>query len=174
VYGIIKQSDGYVWVYSEPGQGTTLKIYLPVSGAPVTKALRESQPARVVAAETILVVEDDAPVRQVMARSLEEAGYRVQQAGGAKEALALVQRGERFHLVLSDVVMPGMYGRELAERLETLAPGIPVLFTSGYTDGEIERRGLLRPGMAFVQKPLTPGVLIRAVRRILAAAGTAK
>jgi two-component system, cell cycle sensor histidine kinase and response regulator CckA len=168
VYGIVKQSDGYIWVYSEPGQGTTFKIYLPVSGDLVAPARRDSQPARVVGDVTVLVVEDDAPVRQVMARSLEEAGYRVHQAGSAKEALILAQRGQRVHLVLTDVVMPGMHGRELAERLEACLPGVPVLFTSGYTDAEIERRGLLRPGMPFVQKPLAPGELVRAVRRMLA------
>jgi PAS domain S-box-containing protein len=171
VYGIIKQSDGYVWAYSEPGQGTTFKIYLPRRAEAVSQARRDSVPGHTVAGETILVVEDEPAVRHMMARTLEDVGYRVLQAGGAAEAIDVVSRMPgKISLLLTDIVMPGKNGRELAEQLEQLSPGVPVLFTSGYTDGEIERRGLLQPGSVFIQKPLTPSALARAVQKTLRAA----
>jgi CheY-like chemotaxis protein len=171
VYGIVKQSDGYVWAYSEPGQGTTFKIYLPLRAGTVSQARPDSGPGQAMTGETILVVEDDAAVRHMMTRALEDAGYRVVPAAGATEAIEVVAHTpEKISLLLTDIVMPGRNGRELAEQLEELSPGIPVLFTSGYTDGEIERRGLLRPGSAFIQKPLTPRALARAVQQTLAAA----
>jgi PAS domain S-box-containing protein len=169
VYGIVKQSDGYVWVYSEPGQGTTFKIYLPARSEAPLSSRRDSLPGLTLAGETVLVVEDDSPVRIVMARTLEEAGYQVIQAGGGAEALnAIARLGRRIRLVLTDVVMPGMNGRDLAGKVEELLPGTPVLFTSGYTDGEIARRRLLDPGVAFIQKPLTPRALTAAVQKSLA------
>jgi PAS domain S-box-containing protein len=168
VYGIVKQSDGYVWVYSEPGQGTIFKIYLPLrtgAAAPVTDQPRQ---VRSRAGERILVVEDDTQVRYMMKRALEDAGYAVLDAGSATAALDLVARTRgTISLILTDVVMPGKNGRELAEEVDKLVPGMPVLFTSGYTDGEIERRGLLGSGAAFIQKPLTPATLVRAVRERL-------
>jgi two-component system, cell cycle sensor histidine kinase and response regulator CckA len=168
VYGIVKQSDGYVWVYSEPGQGTTFKIYLPLRSATVSRARRDSVPRQAIPGETILVVEDEAAVRHMMTRALEDAGYRVLQADGTTTAIEVVARtADKISLLLTDIVMPGKNGRELAEQVEAMSPGIPVLFTSGYTDGEIERRGLLRPGAAFVQKPLTPRALVRAVQKTL-------
>jgi two-component system, cell cycle sensor histidine kinase and response regulator CckA len=171
VYGIVKQSDGYVWAYSEPGQGTTFKIYLPLRGEAVSQTRRDSLPGQTTAGQTILVVEDEAGVRHMMTRALEDAGYRVLQAAGAAEAIEVVARTpDKINLLLTDIVMPGKNGRELAERLEELSPGIPVLFTSGYTDGEIQRRGLLQPGAAFVQKPLTPRALALAVQKALEAA----
>jgi PAS domain S-box-containing protein len=171
VYGIVKQSDGYVWAYSEPGQGTTFKIYLPLRAEAVSPAGPDSVPGPTMAAETILVVEDEASVRQMMTRTLEDAGYRVLQAAGAAEAIEVVARTpDKISLLLTDIVMPGKNGRELAELVEELSPGIPVLFTSGYTDGEIERRGLLQSGAAFIQKPLTPRSLGLAVQKILEAA----
>jgi two-component system, cell cycle sensor histidine kinase and response regulator CckA len=128
-------------------------------------------PGQAIAGETILVVEDDAGVRHMMTRALEDAGYRVVQADGATEAIEVVAHTpEKIDLLLTDIVMPGQSGRELAEHMQELRPGTPVLFTSGYTDGEIERRGLLRPGAAFIQKPFTPSTLARAVRKTLAAA----
>jgi CheY-like chemotaxis protein len=121
--------------------------------------------------ETILVVEDDAGVRHMMTRALEDAGYRVVPAAGAAEAIEVVSHtSEKISLLLTDIVMPGKNGRELAEQVEELSPGIPVLFTSGYTDGEIERRGLLRAGSTFIQKPFTPSTLARAVQKTLEAA----
>jgi PAS domain S-box-containing protein len=171
VYGIVKQSDGYVWVYSEPGQGTTFKIYLPAQGDSVVPAERAPEPARSQAGERILVVEDETHVRKVMKRALEDAGYTVLDAGSAAEALELVNRTAKpISLLLTDVVMPGKGGRELADEVGRRVPGISVLFTSGYTDGDIERRGLLGPGAAFIQKPLTPAALVHAVRERLESA----
>ncbi len=172
VYGIVKQSDGYVWVYSEPGQGTTFKVYLPRSTEATVPAETTAAAPRSKAGEKILVVEDEPQVRHMMKRALEDAGYGVLEAGSGAEALDLVSRtGQTIDLLLTDVAMPGMNGRELADQVSRLAPRTPVLFTSGYTDGEIERRGLLGPGAAFIQKPLTPGMLVRAVREQLDVAG---
>jgi CheY-like chemotaxis protein len=172
VYGIVKQSDGYVWVYSEPGQGTTFKVYLPVTSEGQVPGDEVTSPTPVTTGDHLLVVEDEAPVRIMMKRALEEAGYGVLDASGAGEALDLARHApEKISLLLTDVVMPGRNGRELAEDIEQLFPGIPVLFTSGYTDSEIERRGLLCPGAAFIQKPLSPAALVRAVREQLELSG---
>jgi CheY-like chemotaxis protein len=168
VYGIVKQSNGYVWAYSEPGQGTVFKIYLPSRSGIPSPARRDSLPGPAAEGETILVVEDEPAVRYMMTRALREAGYRVLEAGDADEALALAARAsEEIRLVLTDVVMPGKSGRELAEELVARFPRMAVLFASGYTDGEISRRGLLAPGAAFVEKPLTPSRLLHAVQKTL-------
>jgi PAS domain S-box-containing protein len=171
VYGIVKQSEGYVWVYSEPGLGTSFKIYLPVRSEQMVPSPEVRGPVRSSAGETILVVEDEAPVRYMMKRALEEVGYRVVDAGSASDALNLLSRhtGD-VSLLLTDVVMPGQSGRDLADRLGEVIPDIQVLFTSGYTDGDIARRGLLEPGAAFIQKPFTTDALVRAVRERLAVA----
>jgi PAS domain S-box-containing protein len=170
VYGIVKQSGGYIWVYSEPGQGTTFKIYLPVRTGVVAGERKSSSSPSARRGECVLVVEDDVPVRSIMKRTLEDAGYRVLETGSAAEALEIVGQNNRtISLILTDVIMPGQSGRELADRIATLSPRIPVLFISGYTDGDIERRGLLRPGAAFLQKPVTPDALVRAVQRQLEA-----
>jgi PAS domain S-box-containing protein len=168
VYGIVKQSDGYIWVYSEPGLGTSFKIYLPLRPEAVAQSPEASAPVRSRAGETILVVEDEASVRQMMKRALEGAGYRVIDAATASAALELLTRhtGE-ISLVLTDVVMPGQSGRELAEQVADLVPDVQVLFTSGYTDSDIAGRGLLEPGAAFLQKPFTTDGLVRAVRERL-------
>jgi PAS domain S-box-containing protein len=172
VYGIVKQSDGYVWAYSEPGRGSTFKVYLPAvereaAGAP-TQTQPAAQPSR---GELVLVVEDDDGVRWMTRRVLEDAGYRVLEAAHGQAALErLSEDGAGVRLVITDVVMPGMGGRELAERLAQLRPELPVLFTSGYTDGEILRRGLLQPGAVFVQKPFAPDSIVRIVRERLDAA----
>ena len=175
VYGIVKQSDGYVWVYSEPGQGTTFKVYLPRTTDAALPAVRAAAAPRSKAGEKILIVEDEPQVRHMMKRALEDAGYSVLEAGSGAEALGLVKRMDKtIDLLLTDVAMPGMNGRELADQVSRLAPGTPVLFTSGYTEGEIERRGLLGPGAAFIQKPLTPATLVRAVRDQLDVASSAR
>jgi PAS domain S-box-containing protein len=168
VYGIVKQSDGYVWATSEPGAGTTFRIYLPLTAdevaAPRPSGGRRGAPG----SELILVVEDEEMVRRMAGRALVEAGYRVLEAGSAREALDLLaDMNEPCKLVLVDVVMPGMGGRELGSKIEELRPGIPTLFISGYTDGEILRRGLLEPDAAFLPKPFTVDALVRAVRERL-------
>jgi CheY-like chemotaxis protein len=168
VYGIVKQSEGYIWVYSEPGLGTSFKIYLPLRSEAMAPSPVAPAPVRSRAGETILLVEDEASVRHMMKRALEGVGYRVIDAGTASVALDLLSRhtGE-ISLVLTDVVMPGQSGRELADRVADLAPDIQVLFTSGYTDSDIAGRGLLQPGAAFLQKPFTTDALVRAVREQL-------
>jgi CheY-like chemotaxis protein len=165
VYGIVKQSDGYVWATSEPGAGTTFKIYLPLTTQELLPA-RPSGPSRLEArGELILVVEDEEMVRRMAGRALTGAGYRVLEAGSAREALDLLaDASEPCRLVVVDVVMPGMGGRELASKLEELRPGTPTLFISGYTDSEIVRRGLLEPDTAFLPKPFTADALVRAVQ----------
>jgi CheY-like chemotaxis protein len=169
VYGIVKQSDGYIWAYSEPGQGTTFKIYLPLRTGTVAVEPKGVGPERTRRGECILLVEDEAPVRSILKRSLEDAGYRVVEAGTAAAAMErFMESTEPINLVLTDVVMPGGSGRQLADRIAELRPQTPVLFTSGYTDGDIQRRGLLAPGMAFIQKPVTPEALVRAVQHLLA------
>jgi len=172
VYGIVKQSDGYVWAYSEPGHGTTIKVYLPITEAARPEFTAEAPPARPAArGELVLVVEDEEQVRTVAARALAEAGYRVLLAESGERALEMVrQNGNRPVLALVDVVMPGLGGSELAEELARVVPETRVLFTSGYTDGEILRRGLLDPGAAFLAKPFSPEALVRAVHASIAPA----
>jgi CheY-like chemotaxis protein len=172
VYGIVKQSDGYVWAYSEPGRGSTFKIYLPVAEIGASSpALPAPGPLRVGRGESVLLVEDDEGVRRMTTRALQEGGYRVLEAANGADALALLTSSSgRIGLVLTDVVMPGMSGRDLADRIAELRPGTPVLFTSGYTDGEIVRRGLLDPEAAFIQKPFAPDAIVRIVRERLEAA----
>ncbi len=165
VYGIVKQSEGYLWAYSEPGQGTTLKVYLPVTETAAETATGDEAVITTGRGELVLVVEDDAPVRDIAARALEEGGYRVLVAENGRHALELLDRHtERPALVLTDLVMPEMSGSELASAVARVAPGTPVLFTSGYPDGEILRRGLLAPGAAFLAKPFSPDALVRAVQ----------
>jgi CheY-like chemotaxis protein len=175
VYGIVKQSDGYVWADSEPSQGTTIRVYLPLTEAR-SEPPAAGRPAELRASgELVLVVEDDAPVRAIAARVLAEAGYRVLEAESGARALELLEATldatkDRLSLLFTDVVMPGMSGPELAAEVTRVAPGTPVLFTSGYTNGEIFRRGLLAPGAAFLAKPFTPEALVREVRARAASA----
>jgi PAS domain S-box-containing protein len=175
VYGIVKQSGGYIWAASEPGEGSTFRIYLPVNAAiaePARTSASHPQPGTPRGqGELILVAEDEEQVRRVAARALSEAGYQVLEAANGREALELAARATApVRLVLIDVVMPEMSGRELADRLAVLLPSTPVLFTSGYTDGEIMRRGLLAPKSEFLGKPFSPDAVVRAVRDRLAPA----
>jgi PAS domain S-box-containing protein len=169
VYGIIKQSGGFIWVYSEPGQGTTFKIYLP-EATEEALALGESQvPLDVPGGiETILLAEDEPSVRRMVCRALRGGGYRVLEAINGAEALQIAQReSAAIHLVVSDLVMPVMGGRELGERLAQVRPGIRMLYISGYTDDDVVRRGLLDPGSPFLQKPFEAPALARKVREVL-------
>ena len=141
-----------MWVYSEPGQGTTFKVYLPrVGEAAETIAPPTPVAGSASGVETILLVEDEKAVRELAARTLERNGYTVLAAGDAAEATQLAQRhGHRIHLLLTDVVMPEVNGRQLAQRLASLRPGIKVLYMSGYTDDAIVHHGVLEPGVAFL------------------------
>jgi signal transduction histidine kinase/ActR/RegA family two-component response regulator len=169
VYGIVKQSGGNIWVYSELGRGTAFKIYLPRERA-VVEARRPIAQAslRPRGKETILLVEDDAAVRSVAQRILRSAGYTVLVAGNGAEALGVCRRhrGE-IQLVLTDVVMPDMSGRDLVELLIATRPDVAVLYASGYTDDAILHHGVLEPGTDFLSKPFHAGVLTRKVREVL-------
>ncbi len=168
VYGIVKQSDGYISVYSESGHGSSFKIYLPRNGStadlPVTP--QRGGPAR--GSETILVVEDEPAVLTLSQRALEAQGYVVLAAADAAAALRVVERhGGTIHMLLTDVVMPGLSGRELADRLGAQRPGIRVLYMSGYPGDAVVQHGTLPSGSAFLQKPFSPDGLARKVRDVL-------
>src|SRR5881398_2478792 len=169
VYGTVKQSGGFIWVYSEPGRGATFKIYLPRVDTPTEPATLPAptvQPAR--GSETVLLAEDEPAVRAIAQQALERQGYTVLAAPSGADALALAaQHGATIHLLLTDVVMPGMSGRDLADRLTAQRPGIRVLYISGYTDNAIVRHGMLEPGLAYLQKPFRPHALVRKVREVL-------
>jgi two-component system, cell cycle sensor histidine kinase and response regulator CckA len=173
VYGIVKQSGGFVWAYSEPGLGTAFKLYFPgVSSFPDSNAMRAPAPgAR--ADEVVLVAEDEPMVRSIMARTLRDCGYTVLEAADGNEALSVVESNAGLiSLIVADVVMPDMGGREMAARLADRWPQVPVLFTSGYTGLDVVRRGLLEEGREFVQKPLDPEALARKVRDMVDAGAT--
>src|SRR5947208_2662519 len=169
VYGTVKQSGGFIWVYSEPGRGATFKIYLPRVDAPVESATPPApveRPPR--GSETVLLAEDEPAVRAIAQQVLERHGYTVLASQSGADALALAaQHGATIHLLLTDVVMPGMSGRDLADRLTAQRPGIRVLYISGYTDNAIVRHGMLDPGLAYLQKPFRPDALVRKVRDVL-------
>jgi two-component system cell cycle sensor histidine kinase/response regulator CckA len=169
VYGIVKQSGGDIWVYSEIDKGTTIKVYLPrVAGAVGSDEARDTTAKLPQGCETVLLAEDEEPVRRIARVILEMNGYRVLEAGGGEEALSIYKRHDgQIDLVLTDVVMPQMSGRELVQMLEGLQPGIKVLYMSGYTDDAIVRHGLLDQEIAFLQKPFTPEALTCKVREVL-------
>ena len=168
VYGIVKQSGGYIWIYSEPGQGSVFKIYLPVvGGAPSERRRRDTSPVAL-DGETVLVVEDEATVRSIIARVLRNQGYTVHEAAHGRDALAIAGApGTRLDLVIADVVMPGIGGRELAEQLGRSRPDLPVLFTSGYTGHDVVERGLIERDWPFLPKPIMPDALAKKVREVL-------
>ena len=169
VYGIVKQSGGYVWVYSEPGRGTTFKIYLPRVDEPAEPLAPPQREARTLTGtEIILLAEDDEMLRPLSKGLLERLGYRVLEAENAIRALALADaHAGPIHLLVADVVMPGGSGRELARRLAHSRPDTRVLYVSGYTDDAIVHHGMLEPGLNFLQKPFTPATLARKVRDVL-------
>ena len=172
VYGIVKQSQGYVWAYSELGEGTTFKIYLPLDASSVASTAPPEPPSRATG-ETVLLVEDEPAVRIMTSRALQEFGYGVIEASGGHQALGVLERKDtRIDLLITDVILPGMDGPELARRAAELTQNLPVLFISGYTDDEIVRRGLLQEGQPFLQKPFTPEALAVQLTRLLKQKGT--
>lgn len=169
VYGIVRQSGGFIRVASEKGKGTTVEIFFPRAEGENTLAAPEIEPQPAAAGrETVLLAEDEAAMRTLAARVLRDGGYRVLEAADGMEALQLarVHAGE-IQLVITDVVMPGMGGHTLVERLGELRPGIRALFISGYDDDAISRQGVLEPGVAFLQKPFAPRQLVRKARAVL-------
>ncbi|MBN1937284.1 MAG: response regulator [Anaerolineae bacterium] len=169
VYGIIKQSGGSVWAYSELGHGSAFKIYLPrVDGVPMSISSEQTNINRLQGTETLLLVEDDDAVCELAQRILQRYRYQVIVARNAQEALdrALVYRNH-IDLLITDVIMPEMSGRDLAARLLKVRPGIQVLYMSGYTDEVIVRHGVLEPGVHFIQKPFTALAFLRKVRQVL-------
>jgi len=170
VYGIVKQSNGYIWVDSALARGTSFEIYLPehVGQPAVEEPDANTTVEKLHGCESILLVEDAQPLRRLAQTSLETAGFHVLSAGSGKEALDLVAgAGAAFDLLLTDVVMPGMSGRALAEQLSSLQPGLKVLYMSGYTDSLIAEQAVLGPGIHLLHKPFTEEVLIRMARQVL-------
>ncbi len=172
VYGVVKQSGGYVWVYSEPGHGTTFKIYLPridEGDSTSTGDIQSDASSRPKGSEVVLLVEDEQGVRELAQEYLQMCGYKVLTAsdGHAAVELASMHSGP-IHLLMTDVVMPGISGRELADRVSAIRPDIKVLYMSGYTDRAISHHGILETGAVFLQKPFTLSTLAAKLREILA------
>jgi len=169
VYGIVKQSGGNIWVYSEHGKGTTFKIYLPRVDEPLEELRRRVEVKEAPrGTETILIVEDEEDVLKLVGRILSRQGYKVLEASQGLDAFLIAEKYEDLiHLLVTDVVMPKIGGRELADRIAEIRPEIKVLYMSGYTDNAIVHHGVLRGGMKFIQKPFTVEGLARKVREVL-------
>ena len=167
-YGIVKQAGGSIWVYSEPRKGTTFKVYFPRIQGVV--AAEETRPAAISAAgtETVLMVEDDAMVRRIAIRILRSQGYTVHEADDAEQALARFEElGGKVDLLITDVIMPGTSGKDLADELHRRCPALKVLYTSGYTENTIVDHGVVDAGVSFLAKPYVPAALIQRVREVL-------
>jgi CheY-like chemotaxis protein len=174
-YGIVKQSGGAISVYSEPGRGTTVKIYLPSAEAKLAAEAAEQEPAAALrGSETILVLEDEARVRKLVCEVLAGRGYHVLEAVRGEEAIRMAKEHKgRIHLLLADVVMPEMSGPQALEQIRTRHPNMKVLFMSGYTDEAMVHHGILDSGVPFLQKPFLPETLARKVREVLGSQASA-
>jgi CheY-like chemotaxis protein len=168
VYGIVKQNDGFIDASSQQGAGSTFRIYLPRHAGRVAEACEATEDIPLGQGETILIVEDEAAILKLCQTMLENLGYTALAAAGTAEALALAEaHAGKIHLLITDVVMPRMNGRDLAARLQALCPGLRVLFMSGYTAEVIARQGILDAGMQFIQKPFSRDELALKVREVL-------
>jgi two-component system, cell cycle sensor histidine kinase and response regulator CckA len=169
VFGIVKQSGGYVWVYSEPGQGSAFKIYFPITKESVEQPKDDRvSPKTLRGSETILLAEDDASVRHMLVRTLRQNGYTVLEASNGKDAIGIIeQRGDQIQLIITDIVMPELGGRGLADYVNLVRPQTRIIFMSGYTDDVIIRHGELDPGMVFLQKPITLESFLQKIRYVL-------
>jgi CheY-like chemotaxis protein len=169
VYGIVKQSNGYICVQSEPGSGSIFEIYLPrTTDAVAVTAAPDANPCASRGSETVLVVDDQPLLRGVVVSMLEHEGYRVLSAESPEAAFAVAgSHSGTIDLLVSDIILPGMNGRILAEKLQESRPGTKVLFISGYTENAIPSRGQSEPGFGFLQKPFTREMLTRKVRDLL-------
>jgi two-component system, cell cycle sensor histidine kinase and response regulator CckA len=169
VYGIVKQSGGYIWVYSEVGHGTTFKLYFPATDCARGQVALQTDTAGQPDGQTILVVEDDAAIRGNVCECLQNLGYTAAEVDNAEAALEMCeQHRDTIELVMTDLVMPGMGGRDLAKNLGERFPGVPVLFTSGYTENGALLNTLLQAGNSFLAKPYTVAALAAAVQEALA------
>jgi CheY-like chemotaxis protein len=168
VFGIVKQGGGAISVYSEVGHGSTFKVYFPCTDEPATPVAKASDGPRQRRGGVVLVAEDDAQLRKVIVTVLRRAGFSVLEAAGPIEALAIEEEyAGRIDLLLTDVVMPQMSGRQLAERLLARRPSLPVVYMSGYTDDRIGQHGVLDEGVNFLAKPVSPDGVVAMVERVL-------
>jgi signal transduction histidine kinase len=168
VYGIIKQHNGYINLYSEPGKGTTFKLYLPLIESKPEDKQHEVSPLAKTGTETILICEDDLHVRGLMKEILEKAGYEIIEAGDGEDSISIFnQHKDRLHLLILDVVMPKKNGKEVYDEIKKAKPDIKVIFVSGYSADIIHKKGIMEEGMEFISKPISPGDFLAKVRDVL-------